>query len=460
MQKHSVEELMANQAVAGVLGITKTISHNDVNDFYNELQAIVDSKMKTNTHQAAAKNDSIKAYWPLIKVIRIFVKHEILESGLVIVDLPGVQDSNAAREEVAQDYMQNCSGLFMISPITRAVSDKTAKELLGERFRRQMKMDCGYINNVVTFVATKTDDISVTEAVFELGLEENSTEFVSPIEKLEAEARALEAKIARAKIAKASFHRQRNELEATTRNTATKKRSAQEPEMPSPKKIRRSTVNVDSNESGASASSANEVEEVTNTDVSQGESLESRILDLDAEIDEWEKDLAEMKNTIEELQTDLLALCIRERNRLSKQQIQTDFAAGIREIDDQLAYEKDPNNFDPTENVRDYKAVSENLPVFCVSSRAYQKLCGRLVRDTDVHGFPDVESTSIPQLQEHCRKLIFKTRKGTSERFLTSLSALLNTCLLSVRNRKTAGAQHAMRLSQLMEQTQARLIDL
>lgn len=49
-------------------------------------------------------------FWPLIKVVKIYVKAEALSTGAVIVDLPGVHDSNAARAAVASGYMKQCTG--------------------------------------------------------------------------------------------------------------------------------------------------------------------------------------------------------------------------------------------------------------------------------------------------------------------------------------------------------------
>jgi hypothetical protein len=40
-------------------------------------------------------------FWPLIRRVCIFTKAEALSTGAVIVDLPGVHDSNAARAAVA-----------------------------------------------------------------------------------------------------------------------------------------------------------------------------------------------------------------------------------------------------------------------------------------------------------------------------------------------------------------------
>jgi hypothetical protein len=128
-------------------------------------------------------------FWPLIKVVRIYTKAECLSTGAVIVDLPGVHDSNAARAAVAQGYMKQCtggflsteshakanlSGLFIVAPINRAVDDKAAKSLLGESFKRQLKFDGTYSR--ITFICSKTDDISITEAADSLGLDDEMAE--------------------------------------------------------------------------------------------------------------------------------------------------------------------------------------------------------------------------------------------------------------------------------------------
>jgi GTPase SAR1 family protein len=106
-----------------------------------------------------------KGLWPLIKVVRIFLKAEVLKSGVVIVDLPGAQDSNVARSAVAENYIKECSGIWIFADIVRAVTDKTAKELLGDSFRRQLVLD-GMCSDV-TFIYTKTDVIGVEWALSE-----------------------------------------------------------------------------------------------------------------------------------------------------------------------------------------------------------------------------------------------------------------------------------------------------
>ena len=42
--------------------------------------------------------------------------------------------SAAARNGIAKSYMKNCNSVWIAAPITRAVDDKVAKELLGDAF--------------------------------------------------------------------------------------------------------------------------------------------------------------------------------------------------------------------------------------------------------------------------------------------------------------------------------------
>lgn len=167
----SVEELMVDHSVRNVLGTTRYIKDRYCDTFYKSLQHYVDSKEKPEQKsdsddeddEERTKGDNEKKkkkrkreqeFWPLIKVVRLYVKADALSTGAVLVDLPGVTDSNAARAAVAEGYMKQCTGLWIVSPINRAVDDKAAKNLLGQSFRRQLKYDGTY--SAVTFICSKT----------------------------------------------------------------------------------------------------------------------------------------------------------------------------------------------------------------------------------------------------------------------------------------------------------------
>lgn len=103
----NIANLMREPAVRNVLGTTKSVKQARSDTFYRILQTYVDSKEKATDDKKQKKE---MEYWPLIKVVKIFTKADALSTGAVIVDLPGVHDSNAARSAVAQNYMKTCTG--------------------------------------------------------------------------------------------------------------------------------------------------------------------------------------------------------------------------------------------------------------------------------------------------------------------------------------------------------------
>ena len=67
------------------------------------------------------------AFWPLIRQVQVKCNAKALSTGAILVDLPGVADANAARNNIAKDYMKKCDCIWILAPITRAVDDKTAR---------------------------------------------------------------------------------------------------------------------------------------------------------------------------------------------------------------------------------------------------------------------------------------------------------------------------------------------
>lgn len=129
-----------------MLGTVKDLDYDNASDFYQALQRHVDSKEKVRKPTLGRnlfepKSASSVDYWPLIKVVRLCVKSPALETGAVIVDLPGVHDSDQARAAVTQRYMKECTRLWIVAPIKRVVDDKSAKTLLGGIFECQLKVD-------------------------------------------------------------------------------------------------------------------------------------------------------------------------------------------------------------------------------------------------------------------------------------------------------------------------------
>lgn len=90
--------------VSNILGSSRYVKENDSLIFYKKLQGYVDSKEKATgkKDKNGRKEKKEREYWPLIRVVRFYVRAQALSTGAVIVDLPGVHDANAARAAIAE----------------------------------------------------------------------------------------------------------------------------------------------------------------------------------------------------------------------------------------------------------------------------------------------------------------------------------------------------------------------
>lgn len=365
--------------------------------------------------------------------------------------LTSVHDANAARAAVAEGYMKQCTGLWIVAPINRAVDDKAAKSLLGESFKRQLKMDGGF--SVVTFICSKTDDISISEAQDSLGLDEQMVPSWEELDRLTAVREALEKQLDELRETKDVYEDVANDVDEQIEvwetlqgsvndgkvayppkaKSAGKKRKAASMEKSSKKNKKRRTASDQEDDSDFverdtdDNDDSDDSEEAASNDenTQEGEALtEDQVTAKLQELKTTKKDARTQKRAIIEkmqdvrekikevgkaeskITSEMSALCIVGRNQYSKGAIQQDFAAGIKEIDQEIAAEEDEENFNPDTDIRDYDEVAKSLAVFCVSSRGYQKLQGRLRKDPPVPGFTTIEETEIPALQAHVSRVV------------------------------------------------------
>ncbi|KAK4106277.1 hypothetical protein N658DRAFT_482183 [Parathielavia hyrcaniae] len=297
--------------------------------FLGLLEKFIDSKEKTAGRK---KELGAMEYWPLVKVVKIFVPSPILKSGLILVDLPSVQDSNAARSAVASRYIQECSGLWVVAPITRTADDKVAQNLLGDTFRRQLQFVGTYSR--ITFICSKADDIDSMEKlqVVISELKQQMSDLDKGIDQCDTEIEEL-----------------RSAMDA----------SDDEDEI------------LDEEPSASEAEA--EKEAISKELAAQGlREAEARLAALRAESKELkkrcqphQKELKEVKHEIKLRKSEVKHACISYRNE---------------SIDQDNAAHND-ETFDPAHLQRDYTEIARKLPVFCVSSKAYQKMSGRLKND-------------------------------------------------------------------------------
>ncbi|KAF2995752.1 hypothetical protein E8E14_003295 [Neopestalotiopsis sp. 37M] len=457
-------ESFANEgAVSRVLGTTKKLTETTSKDLFRRMQHYVDSKEKERGDRN--RKDQLMEYWPLIKVVRIYTKATALSTGAVIVDLPGVQDSNAARAAVAANYMKACTGLWIVAPINRAVDDKTAKTLLGDSFKRQLKFDGTY--SAVTFICSKTDDISVLEASESLGIDGEISESYERSEDLRRTKDRLKKQIVDLRAKKRGYNDTVEDIEtrwdawddlrtkisegetvyAPTEKSSSKKRKRQSKSSKSRKNHASSDIDDSDDDSESDWSdkensqpteeqtplTEQEIEQTLASLKAQKKQIREDKRELDGEIRQISQQMEECQKERDTLLGEMRAICVQGRNDYSRGAIKRDFAAGIKELDQENAVDEDEATFDPDQDLRDYDEVERTLPVFCVSSRAYQSISGRFQKDdikaTEL-GFPEAKDTEIPQLQDHAKKLTEAGRASTCRRFLNDFSQLTNSIKL------------------------------
>jgi GTP-binding protein EngB required for normal cell division len=160
----SAEQLLEERHLSTFLDKERYIKEATAKKFYKAIKVYIDSSNKGSTTQPA--------YWPLVRCVKIFPKAHLLENGLVLVDLPGLGDSNAGRAKIAERYMNNLDHAWIVADIIRAVDDQVAKDLMGKSFRRRLLMDDKYDDSFVALVTTKTDQVNIHEVIDSLNLDE------------------------------------------------------------------------------------------------------------------------------------------------------------------------------------------------------------------------------------------------------------------------------------------------
>ncbi|KXJ86843.1 hypothetical protein Micbo1qcDRAFT_139663 [Microdochium bolleyi] len=104
--------------------------------------------------------------WPFTKIIRIFLDAQLLESGIVVADLPGTQDTNLARVQATERYMMHCDCVLVVADISRAITDKSLETSLFQAMDKHGSVGTGPSagkSNVIV-VCTKSDIINEAKA--------------------------------------------------------------------------------------------------------------------------------------------------------------------------------------------------------------------------------------------------------------------------------------------------------
>ena len=434
LQKSNVKEVIRD--FEQLLGTTLEIQAPNRLDFRNKLNPYLMNrlsklaKFSADQHPSTMSTDS--ALWAIVKVVRVYVQSACLSTGATLVDIPGTQDANAARSNIANDYIKNSENIWVVAPIKRAVDDKVAQNLLGKQFKRQLEMD----GKTVSFICSQIDDINCDEVIEALGLEEEMSHLDEKRKQLLLQkvdlVRRIEAMEPQQTTGVSHDTMLNREFEASERMGHKRKFKTQDSSV-----MKRICARLDYH---IHENAVIPVNEVVDTVASDSEMQLALVLrprhlsrDVPALVGEFNEDthsetagseLHDLENRLRQLECEISILeggvegiCIAERSAYCTSEIQRQYAEG----DETLGDEHD------TEELTDERPApsQDTVPVFCISSRAYQ----RFSKGTQLPGFKSAEQTGIPQLRSHCQEkarahesLKLKTFLNGFEHLITSLS--------------------------------------
>ncbi|KAH8048053.1 hypothetical protein JL720_15915 [Aureococcus anophagefferens] len=152
-------KLRRHTRVTRFLGTTQKVRATHPRGFRRSLERFMDSSNLL----------SDGACWPIVKKVRAYGRWPVLKSGAVLVDAPGTHDSDSGRGAVVKLALKEADSVWIVSNINRAVNDRSAKDLLGESFKRTLLMDGAY--GRLIFVATQSDVLQRSEVVRALKLD-------------------------------------------------------------------------------------------------------------------------------------------------------------------------------------------------------------------------------------------------------------------------------------------------
>ena len=328
------EELLAERDLSDILGQTITINESEASTFAKTINGYVDSNNKGG-------NTTKAAFWPLVRLVKVFVRAPLLQHGLVLVDLPGLGDSNAGRTHVAENYMKNLRYVWVVADIVRAVDDRVARDLMGRSFRRQLLMDDKYDENFITFIMTKTDIINIQNMINNSDSASSALKDIIPEEKELLDVRD-EAKVQIEKISQRQKERKialanLDKEEKTLKSSGGKSESI----------LKRKFDQIE--DSMSESKSDNEIvpkrEGSGKLDIPQTRKI---LLDAHNEDDKAKKLLRDKiskgKKRIAALQDLMKVVCIGERNEYTQNHLKEDFRSGLLELEEELTQTADESS--------------------------------------------------------------------------------------------------------------------
>ena len=378
-----------------------------------------DFRKKINSYVYRKGNGSEPQTWPLIRKVVLHGPWACLSTGACLVDLPGVRDANAARAKVSEQYLQHCNQIWVVAPIKRAVDDGTAKELLGEQFKRRLLMDGQYGN--VSFICTQTDDCEATEIMTDHSdVAKNTPGRWEQMTKL-----------------KDTIFNHENEISKLNQEEDELKE-----ELEDAKQILKE-IEEDSDDE-ASESRCNDLLE----------GARKKVDECSFQLSSWKSinlsKMDSMQAEIEIEQRKLKTLCALVRNEYSTKCLKSDFRAGLKEL---YKVSNDDGEFDENQSKASALPDDFDMDVYCISSNDYLKIQGiKPKSDGAPNTFTNSTDTEIPNLRKFVHETTSRHRSIYTKAFINNTSDIVDRVkLLAINGAKIPNGRLSLKCMEAFE---------
>jgi hypothetical protein len=157
IEDSSLQELLGDASLQSCLGKTLPVVSETKESFSAKIKPYVDS---SRTTEGTGRSF---AHWPLIRMVEVFAKSEILRSGIILVDLPGGNDTNVARSNIAEKFQGKLSVTCVVANIKRASNDQLVREILNKADERNITLDGNFNSKRYCVIVTCIDQMPVDE---------------------------------------------------------------------------------------------------------------------------------------------------------------------------------------------------------------------------------------------------------------------------------------------------------
>ena len=138
-------------------GGRKAIVSEDFEKFRTELSVFLNSKQR---------------FWPIVQTVRVRGPFQALSNGITLVDLPGLNDPNEAREAVTHGYLKTSRFVWIVFSVSRTLKKEMFTLMQRDEFLRQVVMDGR--DEALTFVGTSADAIDLESGREEFSLPDDA----------------------------------------------------------------------------------------------------------------------------------------------------------------------------------------------------------------------------------------------------------------------------------------------